>query len=61
MKGKTKEEIAGFCLHNGHSILESVGMGRSEKPLAKGAGVRMYRTEVDFLRDLFLFEKTLPR
>lgn len=61
MKGRTKEEIAGFCLHNGHSVLELVGMGRSEKQLAKGASVCIYRTELDFLRDLLLFEKIHSR
>lgn len=53
-KGKTTEEIAGLCLHNGYSLLEFSGMEKSKKQLEE-ASVRVYRTEVDFLRDLSIF------
>ena len=53
-KGKTEEEIQGLCLHNGYSILEFSGMEESKKQL-EGATVQVYRTELDFLRDMSIF------
>ena len=53
-KGKPTEEIAGLCLHNGHTLLEFSQMEKGKKQL-KGASVQIYRTELAFVRDLSIY------
>lgn len=49
-KGKTTEEIAGLCLHNGYSIL-----GFSEMEQLEGRKIFGYGTGLDFLTALSVF------